>query len=543
MKVSDQIAVALKQHGIEVVFGIVGIPIVELAEKLSEHGIRFIACRNEQSCSYAASVYGYLKNKPGALLVVGGSGVVHALAGIHNAWVNKWPLLVIAGSTEDEYKGGFQELDQLRIVSPWTSFQGRLSLDNVNYMVYTAVKTALLQQGVSYLDVPGRLINMDAAGPLVSKPVEIQRVRSGPDSSRVHEAAKLLQNGKNVLVVVGRGCAEYPTAVRKFVERYKLPFLPVPMAKGIVPDSHELNVNGCRSLALKRAEVILVLGARLNWILHYGSAPKWNADATFIQVDRDPATLGHNNSRGVNYSVLSDVELFIDAITTVLPQSWQYRGVDEEVLDKIRENGVKLQRRAQIAPGSPLNYHAVYSVLRKLIDDKNTILSAEGANTMDNSRLWFGTDYPKRRLDAGTGATMGLGIGYAMSAKLAHPDKFVVALEGDSAFGFSCMELETAVRNKVGLVVVVMNNGGIYHGNPGNGPVRTTDLSPECSYHLVGQGLGCHGALVRTLDELKKEFPQALQNSMKNITTVLNVILEPGTQTNVSFGWQAKSNM
>ncbi|AET37593.1 putative indolepyruvate decarboxylase family protein Ecym_1360 [Eremothecium cymbalariae DBVPG len=544
MKINEKLSIALKQYGVEVVFGIVGIPIVEVAESFVEHGIRFIGCRNEQSCSYAASAYGYLTGKPGVLLVVGGPGVIHALAGVYNSFVNKWPLLVLAGSSENEYYEGFQELDQLSVMSRWCKFYGRINTGNLSHLVYTAMKTSMLQNAVTYIDIPGGLIEEKAkSSDELPKKMEIAHIRCGPDIQRVKEVATIMQSGKKILVVVGRGSANYPAEVRAFLEKYQLPFLPTPMAKGIVPDTHELNVNGARSLALKSAEVVLILGARLNWILHFGLEPKWSDDACFIQVDRDLSALGTNNPRGVNFSVHSDIGLFIEACDNVLPKTWKNDGVDEKILSKIHSNGKAMKEKEIIPEGSALRYHGVYAKLREFIDDKSTIMVLEGANTMDIARVSFPTSYQKHRLDAGTSATMGVGIGYAMAAKVANPSKFVVALEGDSAFGFSAMELETIARNKLGIVVVVMNNGGIYMGNTNKRIERTTDLLPECRYDILAQGLGCNGVLIRTLDELGNEFPKALQNSAKGITTVLNVLIEPGKTSKVSFGWRVKSNM
>lgn len=160
---------------------------------------------------------------------------------------------------------------------------------------------------------------------------------------------------------------------------------------------------------------------------------------------------------------------------------------------------------------------------------------------MDQARISFPTDYPKHRLDAGTNATMGIGLGYAIAAKIARPDKSIVLLQGDSAFGFSAMEIETAVRNRLGLVIIVMNNSGIYHGvgQKVEGSLPSTALSQDCRYDLVGQGLGAVGYIVHTLQELENAFKKSLQASLiAKETSVINVIIEAGKQGKLSFGWQ-----
>ncbi|QLQ82570.1 hypothetical protein HG537_0H03330 [Torulaspora globosa] len=546
-RIADYFTELLQDYGIETVFGIVGIPIVELANAMIAKGIRFIACRNEQSASYAASAYGYLTGKPGVLLVVGGPGLIHSLAGIYNSMSNKWPLVVIAGSTEDPYKGGFQELDQISLLSGHLKFTGKLSKDqeSIKLITYDAIRFAVNgTPGATYIDFPGRLIeeSITVTGSRMVR--SLPRIKYGPDPKAVARVADLLSGSKNkrVLLVIGKGVVDHSVQLRKFVDEFNVPFLPTPMAKGVVPDSHPLNVSSARSKALKEAEIVLILGARLNWILHYGQAPKWNSNAIFVQVDSDPASLGQNNSAGLTYALCGDLELTLKQLIFMLSSiGWKHSGLSEELQDSIKTNQEKLLLKEISATNDKLNYNQVYHTLRPLIDDSQTIIVSEGANTMDIARISFPTDYPKHRLDAGTNATMGIGLGYAIAAKLSNPDKDVVLIQGDSAFGFSAMELETAARNQLALVVIVMNNSGIYHGTEQEptSQVPSTALSKECRYDLVGKGLGTNGCIVRNLIDLKVAFQRALNASRNNKrSTVINVIIEPGESRKIAFGWQ-----
>lgn len=536
----------LQQYGVDTVFGIVGIPIVELADTMIGKGIKFIACRNEQSASYAASAYGYLTGKPGVLLVVGGPGLIHALAGIYNSMSNRWPLIVIAGSSEDLHKGGFQELDQVSLLSDHLKFTGKLTTDPdvIELVTYNAMRlTTTGTPGVTYIDFPGSLISE----PIERSPYPVQpisRIQYMPDTESLQRVVKLLSSNQNkrLLVVIGKGAVNASNEVRKLINDYNLPFLPTPMAKGVVPDSHPLNASSARSKALKEAEIVLVLGARLNWILHFGAPPKWDAKTIFIQVDCDPGSLGQNNQRGVSYSLCGDVGLTVKSIIEKLKlERWAYQGLSRELRSAIKLNHEKLAKKEQIVHHGRLNYNKVYQCLRTFIDDSRTIIVSEGANTMDQARISFPTDYPKHRLDAGTNATMGIGLGYAIAAKIARPDKSIVLLQGDSAFGFSAMEIETAVRNRLGLVIIVMNNSGIYHGveQKVEGSLPSTALSQDCRYDLVGQGLGAVGYIVHTLQELENAFKKSLQASLiAKETSVINVIIEAGKQGKLSFGWQ-----
>lgn len=536
----------LQQYGVDTVFGIVGIPIVELADTMIGKGIKFIACRNEQSASYAASAYGYLTGKPGVLLVVGGPGLIHALAGIYNSMSNRWPLIVIAGSSEDLHKGGFQELDQVSLLSDHLKFTGKLTTDPdvIELVTYNAMRlTTTGTPGVTYIDFPGSLISES----IERSPYPVQsisRIQYMPDTESLQRVVKLLSSDQNkrILVVIGKGAVNASNEVRKLINDYSLPFLSTPMAKGVVPDSHPLNASSARSKALKEAEIVLVLGARLNWILHFGAPPKWDANTIFIQVDCDPESLGQNNQRGVGYSLCGDIGLTVKSLIEKLKlERWAYQGLSRELRSAIKLNHEKLAKKEQIVHHGRLNYNKVYQCLRTFIDDSRTIIVSEGANTMDQARISFPTDYPKHRLDAGTNATMGIGLGYAIAAKIARPDKSIVLLQGDSAFGFSAMEIETAVRNRLGLVIIVMNNSGIYHGvgQKVEGSLPSTALSQDCRYDLVGQGLGAVGYIVHTLQELENAFKKSLQASLiAKETSVINVIIEAGKQGKLSFGWQ-----
>lgn len=545
----EYFAKVLDAYGIDTVFGIVGIPIVELADATIASGkTRFIPFRNEQAASYAASAYGYLTGKPGVLLVVGGPGVVHSLAGIYNSMSNKWPLLVIAGSSEDEYKGGFQELDQVSFLKPHVKFTAKLTHKNIESVFYNAMRHSVLgTPGVSYIDIPGNLITEeDCIEERISGKIIISPVRYSPDPLVVSEVARLIANNehKEILVVIGKGAVNCANEIRRFVDQFQLPFLPTPMAKGVVPDSHPLNVSSARSLALRKADVVLLLGARLNWILHFGEPPKWKDTVKFVQFDYTPEELGHNNVAGLNYSLCGDIGLSLEELGSKL-HAFKYRGLDNAIREKIGTNELKLRGKERETGTALLHYNQVYALMRQYITDDETILVTEGANTMDVARISFPTDYPKRKLDAGTNATMGIGLGYALAAKASDTTKTVICIQGDSAFGFSAMELETAVRCSLPLVVVVMNNSGIYHGtvDQSGEKLPSTALSFECRYDLVAKGLGCNGFLARNLHQVEATFKEALRLSHLGETSLINVIIAPGKQGKLSFGWQNKSKM
>lgn len=554
------VAKTLKRLGVQAVFGIVGIPVVEVGDALIEEGIRFISFRNEQSASYAASAYGYLTGQPGVLLVVGGPGVVHAGAGILNSNSNKWPLVVIAGSSgiDETNKGAFQELDQISLLRPYTKFCSRpLKLSQLAPHLFKAYKDSMLGvPGTTYIDLPADLFDLEESSAVVERdylgaivPIDRHRLpKSQPPPAQLQMVADVIKSSKSPLVVVGKGAAYANAAenIRSLVADHSIPFLPTPMGKGVVSDHSELNVSSARSMALRSADVVLLLGARLNWILHFGEAPRFRRDVKFIQVDQSPEEIGNNAAASFEYGVVGDLDLTVAALNKLLA-GYTAGGVSREMQNKIAANNKSLALK-ETTPQPQLNYNIAYKIIRDLITpiEKELILITEGANTMDVARISFPQEYPKQRLDAGTNATMGIGLGYSIAAKLSNMDKTVLAIQGDSAFGFSGLEIETAVRSHLPMIIVVMNNSGIYHGIDDKASYEdytklpSTALSKDTRYDILAKSLGAEGYLVTNEQQLLEYFNMALDNARNDKVTLLNVIISPGTQKKVGFGWQNK---
>lgn len=544
------IAAALKQLGISAVFGIVGIPVIEVAEACQAVGIRFIAFRNEQAATYAASVYGYITGKPGVALVVGGPGVVHALAGVENARANRFPLLLLAGSSETllRGKGAFQQLDQISLLrNVGAKFAEQPpNLEQLPTLVEQAYRVAYFGiPGVTYIDLPADLIQGQQDGkriPVLRAPGRAPR--SAGDPSKISEVAESLRHASWPLLIVGKGCAfaRAERAVRDLQKQAGLAFLPTPMGKGVIPDSDPANVSAARSMALHKADVILVLGARLNWILHYGEQPKFKPGVKIWQVDIAAEEIGTN---GGTDGVLGDLGLVCDQIRVAL-RDWQAPALPEVIQSKRHMNEEKA-RKKESKVGNLLTYEPVFSTLRQIFQSEDVILVSEGANTMDISRTSFDLEKPRSRLDAGTNATMGVGIGYAIAAKVANPTSTVVAIEGDSAFGFSAVEIETAVRSKLPMIIVVMNNSGVYHGSDpkaynsdNDKPLPTTALGLETRYDLLSVSLGGLGFLCHNLDDVASSAKKALES---NRVCVLNIIIDPAKDKKLEFGWMSSAKM
>ncbi|QSS55486.1 2-hydroxyacyl-CoA lyase [Histoplasma capsulatum var. duboisii H88] len=585
------VARSLHGLGVNVIFGIVGIPVVEVAEEAINLGIRFIAFRNEQACSYAASVYGYMSGKPGVCLVVGGPGVLHGIAGIGNATVNAFPLLVLAGSAESHTitKGGFQEMDAISLLTPHTKLAVRpSSLESVNDAIRNAYRTCWYgRPGPTFIDLPADLIQGKTAAGFTLPPPKHTLVPSPPKSSGdpavVSKVAQLLKSARAPLVVVGKGSAyaRAESSIREFVERTGIPFLPTPMGKGVIPDSHPLNTSSARSTVLKHADVVLLFGARLNWILHFGETPRWSGSVKLIQVDINAQEIGHN--AGVaELGIVGDINLVAQQLLSSLA-GWQYKPASATSPDSypslLAASATKNENTSQkkaLLPTQPkefLTFQRAYHIIKTTLNslsppqEGNIVYVSEGANTMDISRSAFPLEHPRQRLDAGTNATMGVGLGYIVAAHAAynipsspgsthiHTPKKIVALEGDSAFGFSAMEVETLARHRIPALIFVMNNSGIYHGdtktedewknlqnetvnkaNAKNG-LRSTSLLYETRYEYLAAMCGGSGYFVRTEEELERATREGFLEDER--VTIVNVIVEPGIGQSIQFGWQA----
>lgn len=406
-------------QGIEYVFGIIGIPVIELSMAMQAAGLKYIGMRNEQAACYAAQAIGYLTGKPGVCLVVSGPGLLHVTGGMANAQVNCWPLLVIAGSTNEDHEGigGFQEYPQVEASRPYCKYAARpANALLIPQHIEKAVRCATYgRPGAAYLDFPGNLLLSKV--PEASVPRQYAHPLPPviyPDHDALADAVRLIKSAKRPLVIVGKGAAyaraELP--IRKLIQEANLPFLATPMGKGVVSDRAEQCVQSARTLALQQADVVLLLGARLNWMLHFGRAPRFAGNVKVIQVDLCAEEL--HNSVLSQVAVQSDLLPFAEhALEQLLGQNYKFNDESDwwkALRQKCEQNRLTVQRMATDV-SVPLNYYAVFHHMQQVIP-KDAIIVSEGANTMDIGRSMLENILPKHRLDAGTFGTMGVSFGY-----------------------------------------------------------------------------------------------------------------------------------
>jgi 2-hydroxyacyl-CoA lyase 1 len=516
------IARSLKQQGINHLFGVVGFPVGPIAAAAQEEGVNYIGMRNEQAASYAAQAYGYLTGRPGACIVVTGPGVVHGLAGLANAQQNCWPMILIGGASET-YRGGmgaFQEERQVLIASPFCKFaHGIESVRRIPYYVAEAVRHATYgRPGATYLDMPDDIITGECDE---TDAVQAHRVPEPPRTvapqENIEQALNLLERAERPLVILGKGMAwaHAEEEVRAFVERTQVPFLRSPMGKGVMPDDHPLAVSAARTLALQQADVVFLMGARFNWILHFGLPPRYAPDVKVIQLDIAPEEIGHN--RPTDVALVGDGKAIMQQMNRALggrqwfhPKESPWRqAIAKKTADNVAQ--IKPQVEDDSAPGG------YYRLLRDVAQwmPKNAILSAEGAGTMDIGLTQLPAFDARSVLNAGTYGTMGVGLGQAIAAAVACPDRPVVHLSGDSAIGFSGMEMETLCRYNFPVKIVVLNNGGIGPGMPEIPENPMMNMKPNAliwgaRYDKMMEAFGGKGFFVEDPRDLKGALAEAM---------------------------------
>lgn len=453
------------------------------------------------------------------------------------------------------------------------------SLESIPQTLQNAYRSSWYgRPGPGFVDLPADLIQdtIEDASSIQGTAVVSDCSRGGGEGNRVHEIAHSIKTAKAPLVVIGKGAAyaKAEISIRQLIERSNLPFLPTPMGKGVLPDSHWLNTASARSVALKEADVVLILGARLNWILHFGDTPKWNFSVKFIQIDISAEEIGRDRG-DASLSILGDLRIVVPQLLDALGP-WSYNPSVSSYsihLASAKSKNTAIASEKALSTAIPMTYARVFSTIERILhslsppDQGEIVYVSEGANTMDISRSIFSVSHPRLRLDAGTHATMGVGLGYAIAAHVAYnsiaPEgvsgsrgrKKIVALEGDSAFGFSAMEIETMARYGMDILVFVINNGGVYHGDSddagewlqlqkatqeGNrvkkGGLRSTSLGYGVRYEKIAQMCGGIGFLVRTPEELENATRKGWESDK---VCVVNVIIEAGKGGKLEFAWQA----
>ncbi|MBE0453023.1 oxalyl-CoA decarboxylase [Roseovarius autotrophicus] len=531
---------ALKLNGINTIYNVPGIPITDLGRYAQAQGMRVISFRHEQHAGYAASVAGFLTKMPGVCMTVSAPGFMNGLTALANATTNCWPMILISGSSEREIvdlaQGDYEEMDQLAMAKPFCKAAYRLTYaQDIGIAVARAIRSAISgRPGGVYLDIPGAMLGqvMDAAEGARSLVKVIEPAqRQIPAQSAIDRAIEVMKGAKRPLIVLGKGAAydQCDELIRELVEKSGYPFLPMSMAKGLLPDTHPQCAAAARSMVLKDSDVVIMMGARINWLLSHGKGKQWGEPGAkrFVQMDIEAEEMDSNVE--IAAPIVGDIGSCCAALLKAMdgagiapPKDWL-----DAVNAKATANMEKMAARLR-NNNDPMDYHGALGVIKDAINDHpDTILVNEGANTLDQCRSIVNIHKPRHRIDVGTWGVMGIGMGSAIAAAI-ETGKRVLAVEGDSAFGFCGMEIETVCRYNLPICTVVFNNDGIYRGDGenwgGGDDPATTVFVKGARYDLMIEAFGGVGVIARSPDELRKAVYEALDSGKP---TLINAIIDP----------------
>ena len=535
---------ALKLNGIDTIFGLPGIPITDFARKAQASGMRVISFRHEQNAGNAAAIAGFMTQKPGICLTVSAPGFLNGLTALTNATTNCFPMILISGSSEREIvdlqQGDYEEMDQLAIAKPLCKAAFRvLHAEDIGVGIARAIRAAVSgRPGGVYLDLPAKLFaqSMEAqAGKNSLIKVVDPAPRQIPAPDAVQRALDLLKGAKRPLIILGKGAAyaQADAEIRALVEKTGIPYLPMSMAKGLLPDTHEQSASAARSFVLPGADVVLIIGARLNWLLSHGKGKTWGGKTSkdwggqkFIQIDISPQEADSNVR--IDAPLVGDVGSCVSALLAGMGSNWakppaEWTGA---VAERKNKNIAKMAETLAKDP-VPMNFHSALNVVRDIVKaNPDAMLVNEGANALDFTRSIVDMYKPRKRLDVGTWGVMGIGMGFAVAAAVVSGEP-VIAIEGDSAFGFSGMEVETICRYNLPVCVVVFNNNGVYRGtdvNPTGGPdVAPTVFVKGARYDKLMEAFGGVGVHATTPAELRAAMEQAIRSRKP---TLINAVID-----------------
>ena len=534
---------ALKLNNLNTIYGVPGIPITDFGRMAQAAGLRVISFRHEQNAGNAAAVAGYLTKKPGLCLTVSAPGFLNGLTALAHATTNCWPMILISGSSEREIvdlqQGDYEEMDQLAIAKPLCKAAFRiLHAQDIGIGIARAIRAAVSgRPGGVYLDLPaklfGQVMNADEGRKSLVQVIDPAPAQI-PSSESITRALDVIKQAKRPLIILGKGAAyaQADHVLRELIETSGIPYLPMSMAKGLLPDNHPQSAGAARSLVLKESDVVIMIGARLNWLLSHGKGKQWGTEPKkFVQIDIEPGEMDSNQE--IVAPIVGDIESCASLLLEGMKSSWTKPPADwtDQVRDKVNTNVERMAGKLR-NNNIPMDFHGALGVLKDIIKEQpDTILVNEGANTLDFARSIIDIYKPRKRIDVGTWGVMGIGMGSAIAAAIETGER-VLAIEGDSAFGFSGMEIETICRYQLPVCVVVFNNNGIYRGtdeNPGDSSdVATTVFVKNARYDKMMEAFGGVGVNANSPDDLRRAVTEALECGKP---TLVNAVIDPGAGT------------
>ena len=511
---SQILARALRRQGVDTMFYLMGGPMIEAEAFCIREGIRSIDVRHEQAAAMMAHAWGRVTNRIGVCMAASGPGSANLVTGVANAWADASPLLAIGGAAPLNVsgRGVFQECDQLGMFKPITKWAERcLDPARIPEMVATALRQAGSgRPGPAYLEMPGDVLHREVDEDSIAYrdgSTAMCQARLSGDHERILAAIRLLGEAERPILVCGTGIiwSEASAKLRQFVEQAGIPFYTTPQGRGVIPDDHALSFMAARTTAFSKADCIVIVGTRMNYINGHFTAPRFSAKAKVIQVNIDPGEIGL--TRACDVGIVGDARVVLEQFVAeaqghLNPDRYSAWVRQLSEIDAVRAAEQEKRMSSDAVPIHPLR---LCKEVRDFLD-RDAYLVVDGQEILNYGRQSIPTFEPGHRLNSGTWGTMGVGLPFGLGVKAAHPDKQVLVLHGDGSFGLNAMELDTAVRHKINVVCVVSLNGGWTADPDRDKPGRELGYT---RFDKLAEALGCHGEYVEEPDQIRPAIERA----------------------------------
>ena len=526
---SEILAKCLKKEGVADLFFIMGGPMLLAEATCVTEGIRMIDVRHEQAAAFACQAYSRLLQKPSVCMAASGPGVTNLVTGVANALVDCCPVVAIGGSSPISQFGRqvFQEIDQMAIMRGCVKYADRIiNLKRIPQQVNFAFQKAMSgKPGPVYLDFPGDILYQKIDEDQVDwsfagRPLLEARPLGNPE--QVAKLVDALAKAKQPILVSGSGViwSQAWPEMHALVDKIGIPFYTTPQGRGVVPDDHPCSYMTMRSSAFRDADLIVVLGTRMNYIIGHAAPPRFGANATIARVDIDPDEIA-TAARFVDIPVVGDCKMVLQQVldgiggrvTQDSYKAWRQKLAEGETAKRASAGANKYAEDGDIHP------------VRLLEEVKNfakrdAILCVDGQETLNFGRQTMPTFAPGHRLNSGPFGTMGVGLPFGVGAKVACPDKQVIVVHGDGSFGLNAMELDTAIRHKIPILVVISLNGGWTADPKREKPGRDLGYT---RFDKMCEALGGYGEYVTQPEEIRPALERAQAKVDAGMVAVVNV--------------------
>lgn len=519
---NEILARALREHGVDHVFFLMGGPMIDAENACQESGIRMVDVRHEQAAAMMANAYSRVLCKPSVCMAASGPGTTNLATGVAHALVDCAPVIAIGGSSPvSQYgMGAFQEMDQVAMMKPITRWAERAyDARRIPELVAAAFRHAFAgPPGPVYLDMPGDVLYRDVdAADVRWVRADAGRQRPLGDPRLVDRAMALYEQAERPVLIAGSGVlwSGASAELQAWVERSGMPFWTTPQGRGVIPEDHPLCFLNARATAFREADVVSVIGTRLNYVIDFGRPPRIGPGARMIQIDLDPNELGR--TRPVDVGIAGDVKAVLGQLLEAADGrlAGRYDRWVAYLADLNQEKRMDAER-AMSTEQVPIHPLRLCKEVRDFLE-RDAILCVDGQEILNFGRQSIPTYVPGHRLNSGPFGTMGVGLPFGLGAKLARPDKQVVVLHGDGSMGLNVMELDTAVRHAIDVLTIVSNNGG---WTAADRPKAGRDLG-YTRFDLVAQALGCHGEHVESPEAIRPALDRAASSGRPAVVNVV----------------------